>query len=115
MGGGGEFPSTGKWQGEVFAISDCLVNIVLYPKYFLEQHKLKSLLIYICDVYPTKYTSSYHVIRATNPNCNIYIYNVYVLNKVYIYGKICPLITTVTTTFNMFNTIIGIQAQDVHY
>ena len=25
-GGGGTLPSTGMWQGEVFAISDCLVN-----------------------------------------------------------------------------------------
>ena len=27
--GGGTLPSTGMWQGEVFAISDCLVGIVL--------------------------------------------------------------------------------------
>ena len=26
MGGGGTLPSTGMWQGEVFAISDCLVD-----------------------------------------------------------------------------------------
>ena len=28
MGVGGTLPSTGMWQGEVFAISDCLVVIV---------------------------------------------------------------------------------------
>ena len=28
-GGGGTLPSTGMWQGEVFAISDCLVVIGL--------------------------------------------------------------------------------------
>ena len=27
-GGGGTLPSTGMWQGEVFAISDCLVGTV---------------------------------------------------------------------------------------
>ena len=27
---GGTLPSTGMWQGEVFAISDCLVDIVIH-------------------------------------------------------------------------------------
>ena len=40
--GGGTLPSTGMWQGEVFAISDCLViyasDKVLYFKIF---HTLK--------------------------------------------------------------------------
>ena len=48
---GGTLPSTGMWQGEVFAISDCLVDLFVISIYCCTTPKL----VYTLLIVPYKY------------------------------------------------------------
>ena len=58
-------PSTGMWRGEVFAISDCLVVFVIYPKFDWTLDKYSNVVIFELCVEPMSSTGLNHQLTQT--------------------------------------------------